>query len=40
MGQYGGGVAGNLAMEGLICRPAVLAAVVVVLGAAVVGGTV
>jgi hypothetical protein len=38
MGQYGGGVEGNFAVDGFICKLAVLAPVAVVLGAALVGG--
>jgi hypothetical protein len=40
MGQYGGGVEGNLAVDGLICKPAAVVTVVAVLGAALVGGLV
>jgi hypothetical protein len=38
MGQYGGGVEGNFAIDGLTCKFAVLATMGVVLGAALVGG--
>ena len=40
MGQYGGGVEGKLATEGLICKLAAVATVITVLGAALVGGLV
>ena len=38
MGEYGGGVEGNLAVDGLILKLAAVTIVVVVLGAALVGG--
>jgi len=38
MGQYGGGVEGNLAIDGLTCNVAVVATMRVVLGAALAGG--
>ena len=38
MGEYGGGVDGNFAVDGSICKAAVVATTVVVLGAALVGG--
>jgi hypothetical protein len=39
MGQYGGGVKGNSAVDGVMCKLACVA-IVVVVGAAVVGGLV
>jgi len=38
MGEYGGGVEGNFAVNGLICKLAAVATGVVVLGPALVGG--
>ena len=40
IGQYGGGVEGKSAADGLICKLAIVTTGVVVLGAALVGGLV